>query len=234
MRAGRRWCRGRWPGSAPVRRSPAHNPRSRGRRRTGWSASSARTAACRAAARLRPWRRRARPPTPAGPARRPAPARPVLAANPAAGGRRGRWRCRRCHRSPPRPTAGGADASASGTGTRFRPATSARGPAGLSGVGVSTVSSVRPNRSVATMLVVRAPTWMPSVTNGSWLISTGTRGRPMAPETARSARSRSRPASSSAMTWRFTVAMLSDVTPAMTSRPTGPRNRTARKTDGRR
>ena len=49
-------------------------------------------------------------------------------------------------------------------------------PAGLSGVGVSTVSSVRPNRSVATMLVVRAPMWMPSVTNGSWLISTGTRG----------------------------------------------------------
>ena len=81
------------------------------------------------------------------------------------------------------------------------------------------------------MLVVRAPMWMPSVTNGSWLTSTGTRGRPMAPETARSARSRSRPASSSAMTWRLTVAMLSDVTPAMTSRPTGPRNRTARKTD---
>ena len=31
------------------------------------------------------------------------------------------------------------------------------------------------------MLVVRAPMWMPSVTNGSWLISTGTRGRPIAP-----------------------------------------------------
>ena len=81
------------------------------------------------------------------------------------------------------------------------------------------------------MLVVRAPIWMPSVTKGSWLTSTGTRGRPMAPETARSARSRSSPASSRAMTWRFTVAMLSEVTPAMTSRPTGPRNRTARKTE---
>ena len=33
------------------------------------------------------------------------------------------------------------------------------------------------------------------------------------------------------MTWRFTVAMLSEVTPAITSRPTGPRNRTARNTD---
>ena len=58
------------------------------------------------------------------------------------------------------------------------------------------------------MLVVRAPMWMPSVRNGSWLTSTGTRGRPMAPETARSARSRSSPASSSAVTWRLTVAML--------------------------
>lgn len=93
------------------------------------------------------------------------------------------------------------------------------------------MSSVRPNRSVATMLVVRAPMWMPRVTKGSWFTSTGTRGRPIAPETARSARSRRRPASSSAMTWRFTVAMLSDVDPAITSRPTGPRKRTARKTD---
>ncbi len=33
------------------------------------------------------------------------------------------------------------------------------------------------------------------------------------------------------MTWRLTVAMLSEVTAAMTSRPTGPRSRTARKTD---
>ena len=33
------------------------------------------------------------------------------------------------------------------------------------------------------------------------------------------------------MTWRFTVAIDSDVTWAMTSRPIGPRNRTARKTD---
>lgn len=118
---------------------------------------------------------------------------------------------------------------------RYRPALSARDAsallAELRGVAVSTVSRVRPNRSVATMLVVRAPMCRPSVTNGSWFTSTGTRGRPMAPETAKSARSHSRPASSSAMTWRFTVAMLSEVVVAMTSRPTGPRNRTARNTE---
>ena len=42
--------------------------------------------------------------------------------------------------------------------------------------------------------------------------STGTRGRPIAPETARSARSRSIPASNSAVTWRLTVAIDSLVT----------------------
>ena len=81
------------------------------------------------------------------------------------------------------------------------------------------------------MLVVRAPMWMPSVRNGSWLTSTGTRGRPIAPETARSARSRSTPASSRAVTWRFTVAMLSWVTWAMTSRAIGPRSRAAPNTE---
>ena len=99
------------------------------------------------------------------------------------------------------------------------------------GVGVSTTSRVRPNRSVATMLVVRAPMWMPSVRNGSWFTSTGTRGRPIAPDTARSARSRSTPASSRAVTWRLTVAMLRPVTWAMTSRAIGPRSRAAPKTD---
>ena len=81
------------------------------------------------------------------------------------------------------------------------------------------------------MLVVRAPMWMPSVRNGSWLTSTGTRGLPMAPETARSARSRRIPASSSAVTCRFTVAMLSWVTWAMTSRAIGPRRRAAPNTE---
>ena len=81
------------------------------------------------------------------------------------------------------------------------------------------------------MLVVRAPMWMPSVRNGSWLTSTGTRGLPIAPDTARSARSRRTPASSSAVTWRFTVAMDSWVTLAMTSRAIGPRDRAAPNTD---
>ena len=81
------------------------------------------------------------------------------------------------------------------------------------------------------MLVVRAPMWMPSVRKGSWLTSTGTRGLPMAPDTARSARSRSTPASSRAVTCRFTVAMLSWVTCAMTSRAIGPRTRAAPNTD---
>ena len=81
------------------------------------------------------------------------------------------------------------------------------------------------------MLVVRAPMWIPNVRNGSWLTSTGTRGRPMAPDTARSARSRRIPASSSAVTCRFTVAMLSWVTWAMTSRAIGPRARAALNTD---
>ena len=77
------------------------------------------------------------------------------------------------------------------------------------------------------MLVVRAPTCTPSVRNGSWLTSTGTRGRPIAPDTARSARSRSSPASSRAVTCRFTVAMDSAVSVAMVSRATGPRSRAA-------
>jgi hypothetical protein len=72
--------------------------------------------------------------------------------------------------------------------------------------------------------------WTASVRNGSWLTSTGTRGLPIAPETARSARSRRIPASSRAVTWRFTVAMLSPVTLAMTSRAMGPRTRAAPKT----
>ena len=82
------------------------------------------------------------------------------------------------------------------------------------------------------MLVVRAPMCRPSVRYGSWLISTGTRGRPIAPDTARSGRSRSSPASSSAVTWRFTVAIDSDVTFAMASRAIGPRIRAAPKTRG--
>jgi hypothetical protein len=53
----------------------------------------------------------------------------------------------------------------------------------------------------------------------------------MAPDTARSARSRRIPASSSAVTWRFTVAMLSWVTWAMTSRAIGPRRRAALNTE---
>ncbi|SKU23158.1 Uncharacterised protein [Mycobacteroides abscessus subsp. abscessus] len=73
--------------------------------------------------------------------------------------------------------------------------------------------------------------WIPRVRNGSWLSSTGTRGRPMAPETARSARSRSSPASSRAVTCRLTVAMERPVTWAIASRATGPRTRAARKTD---
>src|SRR5262249_3838207 len=56
-------------------------------------------------------------------------------------------------------------------------------------------------------------------------------GLPMAPETARSARSRRIPASSNAVTCRFTVAMLSWVTWAMTSRAIGPRRRAAPNTD---
>ena len=146
-----------------------------GRRRCGGAAHT------RAAVRRRPSRRRATRPTPAGPASRPAPARRERPTSPAAGGPGSRWCCRRHRRRPRRPTAAGGGASGSGSGARCRPTTPARRPGRPRGVGVSTTSSVRPNRSVATMLVVRAPMWMPRVRNGSWFTSTGTRGRPMAP-----------------------------------------------------
>ncbi len=211
--------RSEWAGSAAIVPGPLvgrmHPPADRQRvadglagvdvqagRRRGWAGG-----APRAAVRRRPSRRRARRPTPAARAPRRAPARPGRPTSPAAGGRGSPWCCRRRRRWRRRPTAGGAGASGSGSGGRCPPAASAAACAPR-GVGVSTTSRVRPNRSVATMLVVRAPMWMPSVRNGSWLTSTGTRGRPIAPETARSARSRSTPASSRAVTWRFTVAML--------------------------
>ena len=74
------------------------------------------------------------------------------------------------------------------------------------------------------------PMWIPRVRNSEMLTSKGNRGRPMAPEGARSARSRINPAFNSALTWRLTVEMLSPVRSAASSRNSGPDNRAARRT----
>ena len=81
------------------------------------------------------------------------------------------------------------------------------------------------------MLVVRAPMWTPSVRNGSWLTSTGTRGRPIAP----GHRQVGALAQHSGVQQRGDLTVHRGdaewVTWAMTSRAIGPRSRAAPNTD---